>query len=552
MIAGLRARARRSRSATLAAADHSSLRGQALLPILETRSRHLPKRRVRYGRLPFARRCPPARPRAPRCHASPRSMRSSARTSATTSPPRRSRPMGVIAAATGDTASKYVARRETPLYIPENCTQCMECISVCPDTALPNTSQDLSTLLAHGRHALRRRPGRARARCSPSCRRSRSSPAQRMVAEIKTGTPLPTILREVTESVDGFSAEAKAAVLRHHRQGADGLPEGERHLLVAGAQGARLRRHLLHLCHRSVQGLRGLRHGLRRPQRAEDGCRKPRRSTPSTKPAPPSSTCCPTPRRSILGLYNAANPADSKTATLRNMLMVRTNYDALVSGDGACAGCGEKSVLRSIAAVTEAYMRPVYHAKSDRFVAKAGELEKNGVATSGSAQGSATRRNTSCFARPSRTSSWASAAKTTTDTKARIAAYESKHGPITDAQLVEAIAAVLLHRGLQPQEPAAHRRPPRQRHERHGHGRAHRLQHRLRLHRAQQSAPLSVDELALPGRRHRGLAHGRELHRRSRPPLRHSRAPGRHPPHPRRQTSSTPKSTTTSRTSPTR
>jgi pyruvate-ferredoxin/flavodoxin oxidoreductase len=55
--------------------------------------------------------------------------------------------MGVIAAATGDTASKYVARRETPLYIPENCTQCMECISVCPDTALPNTSQDLSTLL---------------------------------------------------------------------------------------------------------------------------------------------------------------------------------------------------------------------------------------------------------------------------------------------------------------------------------------------------------------------------------------------------------------------
>ena len=61
------------------------------------------------------------------------------------------------------------------------------------------------------------------------------------------------------------------------------------------------------------------------------------------------------------------------------MLMVRTNYDALVSGDGACAGCGEKSVLRSIAAVTEAYMRPVFHAKSDRFVAKAGELEKNGV-----------------------------------------------------------------------------------------------------------------------------------------------------------------------------
>jgi pyruvate-ferredoxin/flavodoxin oxidoreductase len=29
--------------------------------------------------------------------------------------------------------------------------------------------------------------------------------------------------------------------------------------------------------------------------------------------------------------------------------MVRRNYEALVSGDGACAGCGEKSILRSAA-----------------------------------------------------------------------------------------------------------------------------------------------------------------------------------------------------------
>jgi pyruvate-ferredoxin/flavodoxin oxidoreductase len=32
---------------------------------------------------------------------------------------------------------------------------------------------------------------------------------------------------------------------------------------------------------------------------------------------------------------------------LRNHLMVRRNYEALVSGDGACAGCGEKSILRA-------------------------------------------------------------------------------------------------------------------------------------------------------------------------------------------------------------
>src|SRR5207244_7238505 len=48
--------------------------------------------------------------------------------------------------------SKYVSRRETPGYIAENCTQCMECITACPDTALPNTSQDVSTVLKTAAH----------------------------------------------------------------------------------------------------------------------------------------------------------------------------------------------------------------------------------------------------------------------------------------------------------------------------------------------------------------------------------------------------------------
>ena len=40
---------------------------------------------------------------------------------------------------------------------------------------------------------------------------------------------------------------------------------------------------------------------------------------------------------------------------------------AIVFPSGDHAGCGEKSILRSVASVTEAYMRPLYHAKADRF-----------------------------------------------------------------------------------------------------------------------------------------------------------------------------------------
>ncbi|HZB87455.1 MAG TPA: thiamine pyrophosphate-dependent enzyme, partial [Terracidiphilus sp.] len=155
-----------------------------------------------------------------------------------------------------------------------------------------------------------------------------------------------------------------------------------------------------------------------------------------------------------LGLFSAANPADSKTATLRNMLMVRTNYDALVSGDGACAGCGEKSVLRSIAAVTEAYMRPVYHAKSDRFVAKAGDLEKTGVARLAALKQS-NEGEYQLLRHAIVHLILGLGGEDKKDTLDRIAAYEKEHGAITDAHLVEAMAAVLLteafnHKSLQP------------------------------------------------------------------------------------------------------
>jgi pyruvate-ferredoxin/flavodoxin oxidoreductase len=135
------------------------------------------------------------------------------------------------------------------------------------------------------------------------------------------------------------------------------------------------------------------------------------------------------------------------------MLMVRTNYDALVSGDGACAGCGEKSVLRSIAAVTEAYMRPVYYAKSDRFLAKAGELEKGGVARLAKLQATSPAEY-ALLRQAIAHLVLGLGGEDVPDTQARIAAHEAEHGPITDAELVEAIAAVLLteafnHKNLQ-------------------------------------------------------------------------------------------------------
>jgi pyruvate-ferredoxin/flavodoxin oxidoreductase len=432
----------------LAAADHSTLRGQALLPIMEAvpagasscgsgcRSTPLPTGQA--ARTPVASVAHfDAEFRAHFGYNQPATPLSA---------------MGVIAAATGDTASKYVARRETPLYIPENCTQCMECISVCPDTALPNTSQDLSAMLATAVTHYVAKPA-DRVKLLSALPEIEKQARQRMVAEIKTGTPLQTILREVMDSTAGLSKESKNGVLAI----LDKVPMAyqkvnaifsspERKSPGSGGVFSIFVSDLCKGCAACVTAC-GDHNALKMVAETEEVNAEHMTGTHFLDLLPDTS-------QKYLGLYNAEKPADSKTATLRNMLMVRSTYDALVSGDGACAGCGEKSVLRSIAAVTEAYMRPVFHAKSDRFLAKAGEVEKTGVAKLAVLKA----RNLDEYDLLRQAIAHlilGLGGEDEADTRARIAAHEAKHGPISDAELVEAIAAVLLteafnHKNLQP------------------------------------------------------------------------------------------------------
>jgi pyruvate-ferredoxin/flavodoxin oxidoreductase len=129
--------------------------------------------------------------------------------------------------------------------------------------------------------------------------------------------------------------------------------------------------------------------------------------------------------------------------------MVRKNYDALVSGDGACAGCGEKSILHSLASVTEAYMRPLYHAKADRFRAKADRLEKMGVERL-QALKARSEQEYELLRQATAHLLMGLGGEDDKDTRARMAA----HGPISDEDIVGAITSVMRqeafnHKNLQ-------------------------------------------------------------------------------------------------------
>jgi pyruvate-ferredoxin/flavodoxin oxidoreductase len=252
----------------------------------------------------------------------------------------------------------------------------MECIAVCPDTALPNCAEDLETILRTAIAHYVTDPGERQKmlRSLPELEQ-RTRQSMRDAVASNASAPLQQIIHKVTDEIDGFSEDAK----RQFFAIIDKVPMAfqktnaifstpERKNPGRGGIFSIFVSDLCKGCAACVTAC-GDHQALKMVQETEAVNAEHETGTAFLNLLPDTP-------QEYLGLYNDRHPEDSKTATLRNMLMVRRNYDALVSGDGACAGCGEKSVLRAIAAVTEAFMRPIYHAKADRLEAKAREHAK--------------------------------------------------------------------------------------------------------------------------------------------------------------------------------
>jgi len=350
--------------------------------------------------------------------------------------------VGVMGAGTGATQSKYVARRETPVFIAENCTQCMACITACPDTALPNMAQEVATVLKTAVNnyvsdiADRRAFGaeivgleqRARVRMNES-------------VKAKSDVPFKDIIREEVHALTTISDKAKTefnGIIAKLPLAYNNVPAIFRSLEAktpgAGGLFSIYVSDLCKGCGECVQ-VCGDHDALRMTRETEE-------LNADLTTAQVFSRLLPDTPQKFLGLYSDEDAAGSREAALRNHLMVRRNYEALVAGDGACAGCGEKSILRAAASITEAYMRPLYHRKADRLRAKAARLAKEGAAKLAALKA----RNEKEYQLLRKTYAHVIVGlggENDGDTAKRIAAYEAQYGAITDAELLGGLAAVL-------------------------------------------------------------------------------------------------------------
>ena len=292
--------------------------------------------------------------------------------------------VGVVAAATGATASKYVARRQVPMFIAENCTQCMACITACPDTALPNAALDINTVLKSAIVSYVEDRG-VRGRLLEGLDDLTGNVRSRMnalLAEKNLDVPFSAIVLETLEEAEQANPSLNHGALDVLKTMLPKLPLSysrtnaifkmlEKKDPGAGGLFSIFVNDLCKGCGECATEC-GDHDALRMVDETDliNGEHNSAMRFMDTLPDTPAK---------YLGKYNYQDPQETIAAALKNHLMVRSYYDALVSGDGACAGCGEKSILRAIATLTEALMRPRFHQKAARQLEKAEALERKGV-----------------------------------------------------------------------------------------------------------------------------------------------------------------------------
>ncbi len=267
-------------------------------------------------------------------------------------------------------------RNGHPVWLPENCTACGRCWTVCPDTAIPGLVNSLSEILntavervfkaGHQPTRLQRVLGQVEARVRKSFDAAGAGTAARGL---------------ISEAI-----EAQLAATRDAAERAELKTEFDWLETALGDFQWALTRSFYTMREGKAAGSGGLLSITVNPETCkgcgecvavcEDGALKQVPQTPASLDTLRERWAMWRDLPSTADDFIRVQDLEQAIGVLDNILLKKEVYMPFTSGDGACLGCSQKTVVRLFTATVEALMQPrvkAYVAKLDELIGRLGE-----------------------------------------------------------------------------------------------------------------------------------------------------------------------------------
>ena len=266
--------------------------------------------------------------------------------------------LSLMPASTGVYRDMTQIRFEYPKYVPENCTACGNCFTVCPDSAIPGLVNSVSDVFA-----------------TAIQRVERGMPTQHLRREVRT---VEKRLRELIEAA-GESADMRQLMdqavletLAAYEGDADqkGAVEQEFGLMMEalGDYQFAITKPYWTNREKKQKGTGGLFSITVNPYTCKGCMECVEVCDDDALVSAPQTTETIKEMQSKWAIWldlPTTDPGfiriddlDEKVGALETLLLDKSNYESVVAGDGSCMGCGEKTVIHLFTATVTALMQP--------------------------------------------------------------------------------------------------------------------------------------------------------------------------------------------------
>lgn len=282
--------------------------------------------------------------------------------------------LSIIPAATGLYRDMTNIRFEYPKWIAENCTACGDCYTVCPDSAIPglvNTAAEVfetairrietgGTITTHLRRETRNAEKRLRELCNASGDQGDVRDLlDQAILETVAASALEGAEREKLEKEFGLLMDAlgnfEFALTKPYWDNLEKKTKGS-----GGLFSITVNPYTCKGCMECVTVCED--DALRAEKQTGDAVTRMQRDWEFWLDLPTTGE-----------QFSRIDDLDEKIGALETLLLDKRNYGSMVCGDGACLGCGEKTVIHLFTGAVSALMQPRVKkqlAKLDGLIAK--------------------------------------------------------------------------------------------------------------------------------------------------------------------------------------